>query len=192
VIRVTSDPGKPLKDAQVLFGGQQVGVTGDDGAAQIRLAGRDGETFDVTVACPKGFESPKTPVKVALHRLSDSSKRPEYAVQCPPRTRTVVVAVRADGVAGVPVSLLGREIARTDESGAAHVVLTLEPGEQFDLMLDTSEEKFADLRPQNPVASFGIGHKDDIFAFDQKFDSEKKAPVAVRRVKRTGPVKIEP
>ena len=101
-------------------------------------------------------------------------------------------AGRADGASDMPVTLLGREIARTDNSGAAHLVLTLEPGEQFDLMLDTSDQRFEDLRPQNPVASFGVGHKDDIFTFDQKFDSEKKAPVYVRGPARPrGPVKIE-
>lgn len=192
VLRVSSDPGKPLQNAEVLYGGQRVGMTGESGAAEIQLAGKDGEVFDVTVACPKGFDSPKTPVKVTLHRLADPNKRPEYAVQCPPKTRTVVVAVRAEGASDMPVTLLGRQIARTDDSGAAHVVLTLEPGEQFDLMLDTSEERFEDLRPQNPVASFGIGHQDDIFTFDQKFDSEKKSAVVYRGPARPrGPVKIE-
>jgi hypothetical protein len=191
VIRVNSDPGKPLEGAKVLFGGQEVGGTGEDGVAEIKLAGRDGETFDVNVACPEGFESPKGPVRVTLHRLSDPGKRPEYAVQCPPRTRTVVVAVRAEGVSDIPVTLLGREVARTDESGAAHVVLTLEPGEQFDLMLDTNDDRFADLRPQNPVASFGIGHQNDIFTFDQKFDrKEKKRRIYRGRAKPKGPVKI--
>ncbi len=192
VVRVSSDPGKPLQNAEVLYGGQRVGVTGGDGAAEIQLAGKDGEVFNVTIACPSGYDSPKDPVKVTLHRLADPGKRPEYAVQCPPTTRTVVVAVRADGAANMPVTLLGREIARTDQSGAAHLMLTLEPGEQFDLMLDTSDERFADLRPQNPVASFGVGHQDDIFTFDQKFDSEKKPPVYVRGPARPrGPVKIE-
>jgi len=190
VIRVNSDPGRPLKGAEVRFGGQKVGMTGADGSAEIKLAGRDGENFDVTVACPKGYESPKTPVKVTLHRLSDPGKRPEYAVQCPPRTRTVVVAVRTSGVEDIPVTLLGKEVARTDDSGAAHVVLTLEPGEQFDLMLDTSNEKFDDLKPQNPVASFGIGQRDDIFTFDQKFERDKKPVIYRGRRKAVGPVKI--
>ena len=173
VIRVNSDPGKPLKGADVLFGGSKVGVTNADGAAEIKLAGRDGEVFDVNIACPKGFESPKAPVQVTLHRLAEAGKRPEYTVQCPPKTRTIVVAVRADGVADLPVTLLGREIARTDRSGAAHVVLTLEPGEQFELVLDTSDEKFEKLKPQNPFMSFSVGNRDDIFAFDPKFEREK-------------------
>lgn len=190
VIRVHSDPGKPLEGAKVLFSGQEVGATDADGAAEVKLAGRDGETFNVSVSCPEGFESPPSPVKVTLHRLADPDKRPEYGVQCPPQTRTVVVAVRAEGVEDIPVTLLGREVARTDDSGAAHVVLTLEPGEQFDLMLDTNDERFEDLRPQNPVASFGIGQRDDIFTFDQKFDRKEKPRIRYHRPRSTGPTKI--
>ena len=109
---MNSDPGKPLKGADVLFGGSKVGVTDAEGAAEIKLAGRDGEVFDVNVACPKGFESPKTPVRVTLHRLAEEGKRPEYTVQCPPKTRTIVVAVRTDGVEDLPGTLLGRETPR--------------------------------------------------------------------------------
>jgi hypothetical protein len=193
VLRVESDPGQGLPGAIILFGGQEVGVTGVDGAAMVQIAGRDGERFEVTVQCPKGYESPNKPVGVAFHRLSDPNKRPEYGVSCPPKTRTVVVAVRAEGGPDMPVTLLGREVARTDKSGAAHVVLTLEPGEQFDLMLDTGDERFSDLRPQNPVASFGIGHQNDIFTFDQKFDKEQKKRVIYRRgpAKPKGPQKIK-
>jgi hypothetical protein len=194
VLRVSSDPGKPLKDAVVLFSGKKIGVTDSDGAAEIKLAGRDGETFQVTVSCPKGFESPSTPIRMTFRKLAESAKKPQYDVRCPPKTRTVVVAVRAEGGADMPVTLLGREVARTDNSGAAHVVLTLETGEQFDLTLDTSNERFADLQPQNPVASFGVGQQDDIFTFDQKFEHEKKKRVFVGRagpVQPKGPTKIE-
>jgi hypothetical protein len=193
VLRVTSDPGKPLKDAIIQFSGRKIGATGDDGAAEIQLAGRDGETFEVTVACPEGYESPKAPVRITFRRLAEKSKKPEYEVRCPPTTRTVVVAVRAEGAANLPVTLLGREVARTDSSGAAHVMLTLEPGEQFDLMLDTSDEKLVDLHPQNPVASFGVGQQDDIFTFDQKFEIQKAKARPGRYVgppKPKGPTKL--
>jgi hypothetical protein len=191
VLKVESDPGRPLKDVEVSFSGRKIGVTGDDGKAEIQLAGREGEIFEVTITCPKGFESPSAPLRMTYRRLAEQTKRPQYDVQCPPKTRTVVVAVRAVGGANLPVTLLGSEVARTDTSGAAHVVLTLEPGEQFDLRLDTSDEEFSDLKPQNPVASFGVGHQDDIFTFDQKFETKR---ARVRRYRGPsgprGPVKI--
>ena len=49
---------------------------------------------------------------------------------------------------------LGREVARTDASGAAHVLLKLKSDEAFDLVLGT--EGNDRLRPQNPSASFVV------------------------------------
>src|SRR5688500_6227900 len=68
-IRVTTDPGKPVPDASLTFNGAKVGVTGVDGVGVLKLVGKDGESFSVTVACPEGFESPAKPVQVLLKRL---------------------------------------------------------------------------------------------------------------------------
>jgi hypothetical protein len=136
------------------------------------------------VTCPDGFQSPTKPIQVVLKRLADD-KKPEYDVACPPTNRTVVVAVRADGGGNLPVLYLGREIARTDGSGAAHVMLKLKPDESFDLVLGTTEN--ASLRPQNPFASFAVKERDEVFVFDQKFELEKKKIV---RGGRKGPVRI--
>jgi hypothetical protein len=184
VVRVNGDPGQPLKGALLLFNGQKVSESGDDGVAKLKLTGKDGESFDVTVTCPDGFQSPTKPIQVILKRLADD-KKPEYDVACPPTNRTVVVAVRADGGANLPVLYLGREVARTDASGAAHVMLKLKPDEPFDLILGTTEN--AALRPQNPFASFTVKERDEVFVFDQKFETEKKKVV---RGGRRGPVKI--
>jgi hypothetical protein len=189
VVRVFSDPGEPVSDAGLLFNGKKVSTTDAEGMGKLRLGGRDGEVFDVTVACPRGFESPTKPIKVALKRLADPTKMPEYTVFCPPSTRAVVVAVRADNGENTPITYLGREVGRTDGSGAAHVLLNLQPGEQFSLTLDTTGDDKKDMRPQNPVASFAVGQQDDIFVFDQKFEREKK--VIYRGPARPkGPVKI--
>lgn len=186
ILHISSDPGRPVEGAAVLFNGQKVSRSGADGIAHLVLTGRDGESFDVTITCPDGFQSPVKPLQVMLKRLADPTKKPEYEVTCPPTTRTVVVAVRADGGPNLPVMYLGREIARTDASGAAHVMLKLKPDESFDLILGTSEN--ARLRPQNPFASFAVKERDEVFTFDQKFELEKKKPAAGGR--RRGPVKI--
>jgi hypothetical protein len=106
-----------------------------------------------------------------LKRLTDTSKTPEYAVSCPPKNRSIVVAVRAEGGPNLPVLYLGREVARTDASGSAHVLLKLEPGEQFSLTLNTGDDKL--VRPQSPVASFAVGNRDDVMLFDQRFERPK-------------------
>lgn len=190
-VRVESDPGRPLQGADLIYNGQKVGTTGADGVGKLKLGGRDGESFDIIVSCPQGYASPDRPVQVILKRLADPTKSPEYSASCPPSTRTVVVAVRADNGGNVPVTFLGREVARTDDSGAAHVMLKLQPGEQFELTLDTRDKTNEGLRPQNPVASFVVGQRDDVFTFDQKFDREVKRPVGNwRPAAPKGPVKI--
>ncbi len=185
LIRVTGDPGQPIKDATVTFNGQKVSQSGPDGVAQLKLSGKDGEVFEVSVACPEGYLSPSRPVQVVLKRLADATKKPEYAVSCPPSQRTVIVAVRADNGSNLPVLYLGREVARTDAAGAAHVMLKLKPDEQFDLVLGTGDNDR--LRPQNPFASFVVKERDEVFTFDQRFELEKKKAV---RGGRRGPVKI--
>lgn len=184
VIRVAGDPGQPLKGATVQYNGKKVSESGADGIAPLKLNGKDGEVYELSVACPEGFLSPTKPLSVMLKRLADPGKKPEYDVTCPPTTRTVVVAVRADNGANLPVMYLGREVARTDGAGAAHVMFKLKADESFNLVLGTDGNDR--LRPQNPTASFIVRDRDDVFTFDQKFDLEKKVAKGGRR----GPQKI--
>lgn len=184
IVRVSGDPGQPIKGAALLHNGEKVSQSGDDGVARLKLTGKDGESFDIAVSCPDGFQSPQKPIQVVLKRLADD-KKPEYDVSCPPTIRSVVVAVRADGGANLPVLYLGREVARTDGAGAAHVLLKLKPDEPFDLVLGTQDN--ASLRPQNPFASFVVKERDEVFVFDQRFELEKKK---VSKGGRRGPVKI--
>lgn len=165
--KVTSDPGRPLADAEILHNGKTVAKTVADGTALLKLRGQEGESFSFAIKCPEAYQSPPRPIAVSLRRIAGHGKRPEYVASCPPKTRTVVVAVRADDGADLPVTYLGQEIARTDESGAAHVMLQLKPNEPFQLALDTSGNDR--LRPQNPVATFMVKDRDEVFTFDQKF-----------------------
>jgi hypothetical protein len=185
-VRITSAPGAPIKNASILYNGQPVSVTGEDGVGRLKLAGKDGERFDVTVRCPEGFQSPSKPLTVLLRRLAEPTKTPELYVTCPPTTRTVVVAVRADSGPKLPVLFLGREVARTDNSGAAHVMLRLKSDDAFDLVLGTDGNDR--LRPQNPSASFIVKDRDEVFVFDQRFEVEKRKPVY--GTGRRGPVRI--
>lgn len=190
-VRVFSDPGHPIVDAVLVFNGREVAKTREDGLGQIKLNGRDGDVFQVIVRCPKGFDSPLQPIQVRLQRLADPKQFPEFDAKCPPSSRRVVVAVRAENGPNLPVVYLGREVAKTDDSGAAHVFLELKSGEQFDLTLNTAGEENAELKPQNPVASFSVAQQDDVFLFDQKFKVPEKAVIRWSGPKEpTGPVKI--
>ena len=186
IIRVNGDPGQPISGATVQYNGKKVSESGADGSAPLKLNGKDGEIYDLMVACPEGFLSPTKPLSVTLRRLADPTRKPEYDVACPPTTRTVVVAVRADNGPNLPVMYLGREVARTDGAGAAHVMFKLKADESFNLVLGT--ESNDRLRPQNPTASFVVHDRDEVFTFDQKFDLEKR----IFRGGRRGPQKIGP
>ncbi len=152
-VKVYGDPGQPLKGAEVWYKQKKIGVTDDSGVVNFRLKGAEGEVYDLTLKCPTGFQSPGKPVSVTLRKTTDPSQRPEYQVDCPKATRAVVVAVRADSGANLPVMYLGREVARTDVSGAAHVLLDLPPNQMFQLSISTEGDGAKNLRPQNPAAN---------------------------------------
>jgi hypothetical protein len=189
VIHVESDPGKPVEEASILLGANKVASTNATGTAELKLRGEEGETLMFGVQCPPGHQNPK-PTSVTLRRISDPSKRPEYQVACPPQTRTVVVAVRADEGPNLPVVFLGRELTRTDASGAAHLTLRMRPDESFQLMLKTSDsEEGSRLRPQDPVATFRVKHHDEVMTFNQEFKVERRPTRWVGRP--TGPTPLK-
>lgn len=186
-IVVESDPGKAVAGASVQRNGHDVAMSDPSGAAVVKLAGREGDTVDLTVRCPQGYESPAKAVSVRLTRRGDSKKMPEYTVQCSPTYRNVVVAVRAEGGALMPITYLGKPIARTDEAGAAHILLRMRPGDQFELGLDTSA--FPKHHPQSPKASFLVpSGSDEVQRFDVRFEVDK--PKAIVRRAPTGPKRI--
>ena len=144
---------------------------------KLSIEATEGEVFPFTVVCPDGYRSPTKPIDVIVRRLADPSGPPEFSVNCTPLTRSVVVAVRADQGPHLPVVYLGQEVARTDASGAAHVLLTLPPGEEFELMLDTANAAGERLRPQKPTGKFSVKNADEMLTFHVPFavDVEKRA-----------------
>lgn len=178
---VESDPGVPLPDARILYGDRTVGTTALDGRARLTLGGVEGQSFDLSVRCPQGYRSPTAPVSVTLRRLTDPGKAPLYEASCKPALRNVVVVVTADKGPNLPVLYLGGEVARTDASGAAHVLLRIPAGEQFSLTLATTGKGAEALRPRDPVATFAVGERDDVFVFDPHFTLEQRRGRALPR-----------
>ncbi|MGZ3420766.1 MAG: hypothetical protein ACXVEF_20100 [Polyangiales bacterium] len=191
VVKVTSDPGRPLENATLVFAGSTVATTGKTGSAQLTLTGNEGDTYEVSVKCPAGFQSPTKPLLIPMQRLADPSQSPEYEVTCPPTTRTIVVAVRAENGPSLNVLHLGRVVGRTDAAGAATVLMKdLDADTQFELTLDTSEKGNEQLRPQNPTSVFTVKRSDDVLTFDVKFVIEEKKKVWKAGPKKTGPIAL--
>lgn len=186
IVRVYGDPGEPLPGARLMHGSTLLGVSGTDGAVGVKATGKEGERILLQVLCPEGHRSPSEPLSLTLRRPAERTRRPEYNASCSPLTRKLVVAVRADKGPNLPVRHLGREVARTDASGAAHVVLDSAPLQNLELLLDTSEQPR--LRPQNPTARFRVGDRDELVLLNQAFQSS--APQRSRVARPSGPVRI--
>jgi hypothetical protein len=179
---VASDPGKPLAGASLVRDGKVLATSDTAGVASFAVEGRDGETFNVSVECPAGFQSPAQPTSVMLRRLASSDVVAEYDAACPPRTRAIVVAVKGAKGHRLPVLHLGQEVARTDAAGVATVLVRMGPQEQFDLALDTSGHDDLSLRPQSPAATFTVKNSDEVLVFDPHFtEAAKPAPLRPRR-----------
>lgn len=171
-VHVEGDPGRALRGADVAFLGQRVGTTGDSGTVTLTVRGVEGEHIPVAVTCPEGFQSPSAPTDVVLHHLAEPGRRPEYDVSCVPKRRRIVVVVRADHGPDLPVLYLGREVARTDESGAAHAIIETPANEDVEIGLGTSDASDGRLRPQNPSMKFVASDTNGIKVFSVQFEVE--------------------
>lgn len=190
VVRAESDPGVPLPGASVLRAGKALGASGADGSLSLALRGKPGENVGLEVSCPSGYRAPEKPLQVVLRPLAEQARKPEYLVFCKPELRSVVISVRAQNGAHVPLKFLGKEIARTDEHGAAHAVLKLPPGVNANFVLDTSAPEHAALRPQSPELKVTVPERDEVVLFDQPFTVEQPRVKRRREPEPSGPVRI--
>lgn len=190
-----SDPGQPLSGVALTIAGAPQGQTAADGTLRIELTGDEGTSVPVAATCPSGYREPaplspivlRTTVSVAGAAIPGL----RVTITCLPTSRRGVVVVRAggSGVAprgGLPVMIEGREVARTDPSGVAHVSLDMAPGQSFQVLLATATASPM-LRPQDPQLTFVFPDSDEIFLFDQNFDEEIPPPPPRRRGHRRRP-----
>jgi hypothetical protein len=191
-ITVEADKGVPIAGAVVTRTNKEIGKTDDKGRAVLTFKGEDGDQLDVYVKCPDGFDSPTRPVTVALKRLGDPNRLAEYPVTCSPAERKVVVAMRTENGPNLPIKFLGRDMARTDQAGAATFMMSAKPGDHLDFTVDTSEKGNEDLRPQNPSVSLVVDNKDGYYTLDQVFQVQKRRIIVVgpRRPQPIGPTPL--
>jgi hypothetical protein len=173
-VRFESDPERPVAGVELLLAGQVAGASNPDGVVELRATGREGQRIGYQVRCPPHHRSPEQPLVITLTTLSGAAPPPEYRVRCTPESRSVVIAVRAQRGDALPVTYLGREVARTDASGAAHLQVQLASSETIELTLDTSAR--TDLRPQNPSRRFETPERDAVLLFEQDFVVELPPP----------------
>ena len=186
-VNVVSDPGVPLAAAELLAGSRSLARSDANGTIDVELPGRPGDAVQLQLHCPEGYRTPEESLSVMLREPQARERPPEFSISCPPLTRTLVVAVRADQGPSLPVRYLGEEVARTDAAGAAHALLRAKPGEALTLSLDTSAEP--QLMPQQPELQLSVPDHDDLVVFDQAFTRPipKRKPLPKKAPEPTGP-----
>ena len=180
-IKTIDDVGVAVAHAEVLLGKKSRGLTGADGKLTVTLAGRPGQVAPLSVKCPEGYASPERTVDVGITELAAGSPAPLFEARCTALAHSLVVAIRAENGPNLPVVYLGKELARTDAEGVAHVVLKLPPGETASLRLDTSAAPA--LKPQNPELLFKASNRDEMVMLEQKFSVVRKAVVVHARAR---------
>jgi hypothetical protein len=182
LVQVESDIGVPLPGARILRDNREQGVTGPDGNLSLTLTGNEGDGTALRVSCPDDYASPEAALSVSLRSLAGSNNVPRYKALCPPLMRNLVVAVRTQHAPGLPVTFRGREVARTDQSGVAHVLLRVPPKQQIAIGLDTSADPT--LRPKSPELTFDMPQQDKIALFEKSFTRDQPPPPKVKRPAR--------
>jgi hypothetical protein len=188
-VHVQSDDGRPVAGAEIASSTGTV-VTDADGHAELALSGHEGDRLPHTVTCPKEYNSPANPLFISLRRGFENGSRPVYDATCVPAKRTVVVGVKLDDGPDLPIMYLGQQVARTDASGAAHVLLHVEADEPFRLTIDTNEPGRENVRPQNPSTDLAVGQADDILIFEQKMSLFVPKVIVKKKAVRVGPKRI--
>jgi hypothetical protein len=172
VVSALSDDGAPLPGVTVTANARELGETGPAGGLVFSLTAPAGKVVELEALCPTGYRSPDDSVVLRLGRVAHVAEedRLNVTIECRPMVRQATVLVRTPGHTDLPITLHGNEVARTDELGLAHVLLSFAPNTRFQIGIDTSGEPR--LRPRNPIADFELEDLDQVFVLEQQFEQE--------------------
>jgi hypothetical protein len=171
-ITARRDDQEPVPGVQFLLGTQVLGTTSSAGTVRLSLKGDEGDLVSLTAKCPEAFASPEKPIVVGLRRMASGSPPPKFEVLCVPLLRSIVVGIRTENGANLPIRRLNQVIGQTDAAGVAHVLLQASPREPVTLTLDTRGDDT--LRPQNPTLTFAAPDRDELVLLEQKFTVKKR------------------
>lgn len=174
-IAAHSESKAALPNVEISLGKQLLTTTNASGNARLALHGSEGDTLALTVKCPAAYASPERPLLVGLRHLGDGSTAARFEVECFSLQHSVVVGLRAENGAHLPILRLKSVVGETDEQGIAHLLLEASSNERIALTLDTSKRPA--LLPQNPTLDFATRDSDELVLVSQKFTVKQAAPV---------------
>jgi hypothetical protein len=172
IVSARRDDQEPVPDVQLLLGAKVLGTTNAAGTVQLSLKGDEGGLVSLVAKCPDTFASPEKPIVVGLRRMAPGSPPPKFAVQCVPLLRSIVVGIRTENGANLPIRRLNQVVGQTDAEGVAHLLLKAAPRDPVILTLDTHKDDT--LRPQNPTLTFAAPDRDELVLLEQKFTVKRK------------------
>ena len=160
-----TEEGDAIPGVAIGSAGAALGSTDTHGRLQAQLQGVEGQAKHFTVACPAGFRSmgDQRPTLRLRSHTGGASAATEMTVRCQSNERLAAVLVNAPGFVGLPVLLHGREVARTDAHGTAHIALRGEPRTPMRVTIDTSSRPR--VIPASPHKDVRLGARDEVVLF---------------------------
>jgi hypothetical protein len=205
LIATAVDPeGAPLAGAAVRIDERPVGVTDDLGQVKTRIRGPEGRRVRISADCPPAYtldRSGPTTLTVRFLKSMISSETAESSasvneaflplrseLRCDPENQSFVLLVKTNGHAGIPVTVGGRAVSVTDGDGVAQTVVTGPPGQEMEVVLDTS--RLTDLRPSMPSRRLMVPKTRQILVFEQSFKKIAEKKKQTKRRRTLGPRRI--
>lgn len=179
-LRALSEEGEPLEGVEMLVSGQLLGATDARGRLLVQLPGQEGRQVTFEARCPKGSDRRGEPGSLRLRKLSGPP--PEVELTCGRSKRVAALIVSAPGFADLPVLSHDREVARTDASGTAHVLLEGEPSTPLRVVLDTGARPR--VIPPSPHKDIQIAARDEIVVFAPELTELPPPPPPRKRKKK--------
>jgi hypothetical protein len=155
VVRVSAD-GLAIAGATVRLGADARGVTGGDGLVRTAAVGSAGTPVELGVDCPAGHHLVRPPAPFVLGPAAPR----HVEVECARDLARAVVVVRGRGRATEPVRLDGREVARLDGEGLAHVAVAMAPHTRFEVAVGDA------LGDASARATYTMPAREDVFFFE--------------------------
>jgi hypothetical protein len=184
-LRAESATGMPLAGARFFCQGHELGPTGADGLATLRIEARAGDALQVSTLCPVGYRAASSR-NVRLPQASSTSAgapTPLSVTQrCDPDRATAALVVRArqaQAPLSLPVFVDGRLVGQTDGSGVAHLLVHGSVGSSLEVRLDSRSSPR--LVPRDPVRVFELDAAETLLLYDQAFTQPQPAPTKTRR-----------
>lgn len=172
--------GEPMPGVQISEGGLFLGETDLGGQIHLVTERPEGSEVGLVARCPEGYRArPEELTRTlrAWERASEPAPPLDVEFSCERRVSTLVVVVDT-GRSGLPVRVNGQEVARTSESGVAHVIVRDAAGARVVVSVDTVAHP--DLAPQSPERAFTIEH-DDVVYWQRGFEVPAPEPESPRR-----------